>query len=111
MENKSLNVCLNLHTLFFSKYIRSIPWGYVFFLFIFWQIFNSKLVLASPETASDADYAAILGVIGHEVGRLFWGWAIELLLDLEVTSYCANFVANWLHVCICSIFTTGLETG
>jgi len=24
--------------------------------------------LASPETASDADYAAILGVIGHEVG-------------------------------------------
>ncbi|GKB63567.1 puromycin-sensitive aminopeptidase isoform X2 [Tanacetum coccineum] len=30
------------------------------------EIFNSKLVLASPETATDADYAAILGVIGHE---------------------------------------------
>ncbi|CAI0476153.1 unnamed protein product, partial [Linum tenue] len=30
------------------------------------NIFNSKLVLASPETASDADYDAILGVIGHE---------------------------------------------
>ncbi|XP_040985935.1 puromycin-sensitive aminopeptidase isoform X4 [Juglans microcarpa x Juglans regia] len=30
------------------------------------NIFNSKLVLASPETASDADHAAILGVIGHE---------------------------------------------
>ncbi|KNA03949.1 hypothetical protein SOVF_204310 [Spinacia oleracea] len=30
------------------------------------NIFNSKLVLATPETASDADYAAILGVIGHE---------------------------------------------
>ncbi|XP_058082015.1 puromycin-sensitive aminopeptidase [Magnolia sinica] len=30
------------------------------------NIFNSKLVLSSPETASDADYAAILGVIGHE---------------------------------------------
>ncbi|MCO5612434.1 hypothetical protein L7F22_066701 [Adiantum nelumboides] len=30
------------------------------------NIFNSKLVLASPETASDYDYAAILGVIGHE---------------------------------------------
>ncbi|KAI4338679.1 hypothetical protein MLD38_023705 [Melastoma candidum] len=30
------------------------------------NIFNSKLVLASPETASDEDYAAILGVIGHE---------------------------------------------
>lgn len=31
------------------------------------QIFNSRLVLASPETATDADYAAIEGVIGHEV--------------------------------------------
>ncbi|KAI8569361.1 hypothetical protein RHMOL_Rhmol02G0272800 [Rhododendron molle] len=30
------------------------------------HIFNSKLVLGSPETATDADYAAILGVIGHE---------------------------------------------
>lgn len=30
------------------------------------NIFNSKLVLASPESATDADYAAILGVIGHE---------------------------------------------
>ncbi|GAB2211830.1 hypothetical protein Droror1_Dr00025167 [Drosera rotundifolia] len=30
------------------------------------NIFNSKLVLASPETATDADYAAILGVVGHE---------------------------------------------
>ncbi|XP_071733838.1 puromycin-sensitive aminopeptidase-like isoform X2 [Rutidosis leptorrhynchoides] len=30
------------------------------------NIFSSKLVLASPETATDADYAAILGVIGHE---------------------------------------------
>ncbi|KAF5478236.1 hypothetical protein F2P56_004816 [Juglans regia] len=30
------------------------------------NIFNSKLVLASPETASDGDHAAILGVIGHE---------------------------------------------
>ncbi|KAM3321725.1 puromycin-sensitive aminopeptidase isoform X1 [Capsicum chacoense] len=30
------------------------------------NIFNSKLVLASPETATDVDYAAILGVIGHE---------------------------------------------
>ncbi|KAL5981435.1 hypothetical protein ACLOJK_015496 [Asimina triloba] len=29
-------------------------------------IFNSRLVLASAETATDADYAAILGVIGHE---------------------------------------------
>lgn len=30
------------------------------------NIFNSRLVLASPEAATDNDYAAILGVIGHE---------------------------------------------
>ncbi len=30
------------------------------------NIFNDKLILASPETATDADYAAIEGVIGHE---------------------------------------------
>uniref|UniRef100_A0A6N2L5W5 Puromycin-sensitive aminopeptidase n=1 Tax=Salix viminalis TaxID=40686 RepID=A0A6N2L5W5_SALVM len=41
------------------------------------NIFNSKLVLASPETASDADYAAILGVIGHEYFHNWTGnrWA------------------------------------
>ena len=31
------------------------------------QIFQSRLVLASPETATDGDYAAILGVVGHAV--------------------------------------------
>ncbi|CAI7800684.1 unnamed protein product [Closterium sp. NIES-53] len=31
------------------------------------NIFNSRLVLASPETATDGDYAAIEGVIAHEV--------------------------------------------
>ncbi|XP_062191518.1 puromycin-sensitive aminopeptidase-like [Phragmites australis] len=30
------------------------------------NVFQSRLVLASPETATDGDYAAILGVIGHE---------------------------------------------
>ena len=30
------------------------------------NIFNSKYVLASPETATDADYQGIEGVIGHE---------------------------------------------
>ena len=30
------------------------------------NIFNSRLVLATPQTATDADYAAIEGVIGHE---------------------------------------------
>lgn len=31
------------------------------------QIFNSRLVLASPQTATDADYTAIEGVVAHEV--------------------------------------------
>ena len=30
------------------------------------NIFNSKYVLARPETATDADYQGIEGVIGHE---------------------------------------------
>ncbi|TYI70469.1 hypothetical protein E1A91_D08G223200v1 [Gossypium mustelinum] len=34
--------------------------------YIFSNNFNSKLVLASPETATDTNYAAILGVISHE---------------------------------------------
>ncbi len=30
------------------------------------NVFNTKYVLAKPETATDADYLGILGVIGHE---------------------------------------------
>ncbi len=30
------------------------------------NVFNTKFVLAKPETATDADYQGILGVIGHE---------------------------------------------
>ena len=30
------------------------------------NVFNSRLVLASPETATDADFGRIEGVIGHE---------------------------------------------
>lgn len=44
------------------------------------QIFNSKLVLASPETASDMDYSAILGVIGHEVS---YSWKILHICCLD----------------------------
>lgn len=65
MENKSLNVTLTCfirnHLLVNIIYFNGNPWASTL------QIFNSKLVLASPETATDADYAAILGVIGHEV--------------------------------------------
>ncbi|RRT80892.1 hypothetical protein BHE74_00022814, partial [Ensete ventricosum] len=52
------------------------------------NIFNSKLVLASPETATDGDYAAILGVIGHE-----------------------KMLICFLNLLICSISIIGLETG
>ena len=51
--------------LVFVGYLCSILTFIIYFSCL--QIFNSKLVLASPETATDADYAAILGVIGHEV--------------------------------------------
>ena len=30
------------------------------------NIFNSRLILATPTTATDADYAAIEGVVAHE---------------------------------------------
>ena len=30
------------------------------------NIFNSRLVLATPQTATDADYSAIEGVVAHE---------------------------------------------
>jgi len=36
------------------------------------NVFNSRYVLASPETATDADYVAIEGVIGHEY---FHNWS------------------------------------
>jgi aminopeptidase N len=35
------------------------------------NIFNSRLVLATPETATDGDYAAIESVVAHE---LFHNW-------------------------------------
>lgn len=61
MENKSLNVriCLCLENICRQKFDDV--------LFINEQVFQSRLVLASPEAATDGDYAAILGVIGHEV--------------------------------------------
>ena len=37
------------------------------------NIFNSKYVLAKPETATDADYAGIENVIGHEY---FHNWTV-----------------------------------
>ncbi|RYZ70801.1 MAG: aminopeptidase N, partial [Proteobacteria bacterium] len=36
------------------------------------NIFNSKYVLASPETATDKDYENILGIVGHEY---FHNWS------------------------------------
>ncbi|CAL1401002.1 unnamed protein product [Linum trigynum] len=50
------------------------------------NIFNSKLVLASPETASDGDYDAILGVIGHEYFHNWTGNRVTLFRDQEFSS-------------------------
>src|SRR5512147_2377965 len=36
------------------------------------NVFNSKYVLARPETATDADFQAIMGVVGHEY---FHNWS------------------------------------
>ncbi len=36
------------------------------------NVFNSKYILAKPETATDADYQAIMGVVGHEY---FHNWS------------------------------------
>eukprot|EP00850_Spirogloea_muscicola_P016868 SM000140S00617 [mRNA] locus=s140:328743:335330:+ [translate_table: standard] len=56
MENKSLNVRSLTDVLLSRDSAETVPW----------QIFNSRLVLATPETATDADYSAIEGVIAHE---------------------------------------------
>ena len=39
------------------------------------NIFNSRLVLASPETATDYDYKLIEGVVGHEYFHNWTGGA------------------------------------
>lgn len=67
------------------------------------QIFQSRLVLASPETATDGDYAAILGVVGHEV-HTFLVMVIMLalfLVDSIILTACS----------FSSISTTGLGIG
>ena len=40
------------------------------------NIFNSRLVLATPDSSSDGDYARIEGVVGHEY---FHNWTGEAL--------------------------------
>lgn len=67
-------------------------------------------MLASPETATDGNYAAILGVIGHEVCKLCTSIVVELFVNAMISSYYSLYEIN-LHVCMCSIFTTGQETG
>lgn len=65
------------------------------------QIFQSRLVLASPEAATDGDYAAILGVVGHEVHTF-----------VHVVDF--SFSLNWVYITacyFCSISTIGLVTG
>lgn len=42
------------------------------------NIFNSKFVLASPETATDRDFESILGVVGHEYFHNWTGNRVTL---------------------------------
>lgn len=101
MENKSLNV----------SYFTDLVVSYHLILEIFinlsmlFQIFNSKLVLASPETATDLDYAAILGVIGHEV-------FLFLLDNFDIfpnSSFNNLLMTNFCFTC--SIFIIGQAIG
>ncbi|PSS04188.1 Puromycin-sensitive aminopeptidase [Actinidia chinensis var. chinensis] len=66
------------------------------------NIFNSKLVLASPETASDADYAAILGVIGHEYFHNWTGNRVTcrdwFQLSLKGRSHCFPWSVEQLEL-------------
>ncbi|KAF9604745.1 hypothetical protein IFM89_009697 [Coptis chinensis] len=55
------------------------------FIEVLIDIFNSKYVLASPETASDADYTDILRVIGHETFIYF-----------DILQYFHNWTGNRL---------------
>lgn len=104
MENKSLNV-----RPFFAFFINSIyfvVWSDLIFLVLpqnFWQIFNSKLVLASPETATDGDYAAILGVIGHEVGfrRVVGEW--HFIFSYRNSEFILNHM-TWLLCLFFAVF-------
>ncbi len=50
------------------------------------NIFNDRYVLADPETATDADYASIEGVIGHEYFHNWTGDRITL--------------RNWYQLCL-----------
>ena len=45
------------------------------------NIFNSRLVLASPDSSSDGDYARIEGVVGHEYFHNWTGACVRLLLS------------------------------
>ena len=56
------------------------------------NIFNSRLVLASPETASDDDYARIEGVVAHEYFHSALHrprCLLRSLLSMPCTSACA----------------------
>ncbi|CAL0313360.1 unnamed protein product [Lupinus luteus] len=62
------------------------------------NIFNSKLVLASPETATDADYAAILGVIGHEVRNYHVSGMLEIFPQLDGQQVMLVTCRDWFQL-------------
>jgi len=112
MENKSLNVLFPKLRVFCDHVpdkIQNVIHA-VSFVFFLKQIFNSQLVLASPETASDSDYAAILGVIGHEVRRKSFVTQKLRIMFALIRDQTFNNHMNFFMLS-CSISTTGLATG
>lgn len=75
------------------------------------NIFNTKYVLASPDTATDADFAAIEGVIGHEYFHNWTGdrvtcrdWfqlslkeGLTVFRDQEFSADCASRAVRRIH--------------
>ena len=55
------------------------------------NIFNSRLILASPETATDMDYARIEGVVAHGAIACDYGLRCSFL------SVCTLTIVKCLH--------------
>ena len=64
------------------------------------NIFNSRLVLASPETATDGDYARIEGVVGHEYFHNWWAsgnlWGGGMHY-LSLAFLCSGLPSGWIY--------------
>ena len=61
--------------------------------------------MASPETASDADYAAILGVIGHEVcHKTFVSQALIIIFSFILVHSYNDHMITWFILHCLAVF-------